>query len=174
MTRLSSWALAGVLLGAVPAAAAPPPADCQTGAQQAQPDKGAAKPPQPAARPQEHRPWKYWQGDSQKEIGISNQQSAEIEQIFQSAMPKLEATKKKLDQLEAGLSQMMKTSVVDLEAFKQQVDQVNITRAELYKTRMLQLYKMRSVLTADQRAKLQLILDRWEAAHRKSPDSGRR
>ena len=166
MRRLSSWALAGLLFGAVPAGASSRPA-VEAAPQQAPADKNK---PADQARPQERRPWKYWQGESQKEIGITAQQSTEIEQIFQAAMPKLEATKKKLDQLEAGLSQLMKASVVDLVAFNQQLDQVNSTRAELYKTRMLQLYRMRAVLTAEQRGKLQAILDRWEAAHRKSPD----
>jgi Spy/CpxP family protein refolding chaperone len=175
MTRLSSWALAGVLFGAVPVAAVPGTCDeCQTGTQQSA-DKAAGKQPQaPPTRPQEHRPWKYWQGDSQKEIGISDKQSAEIEAIFQSAMPKLETTKKKLDQVEAQLSQMMKATVVNESAFQLQLDQVNSTRADLYKTRMLQLYRMRAVLTAEQRTKLQAILDRWEAAHRKGPENGRR
>jgi hypothetical protein len=45
-------------------------------------------------------------------------------------------------------------------------------RAELYKTRTLMLYRMRLVLSADQRAKLQA---RWEADHKKpSEPSGRR
>jgi Spy/CpxP family protein refolding chaperone len=155
----------------VPAAAGH---ECQTGAQQSPADKAGAKQPQPARPPEQHRPWKYWQGDAQKEIGITDKQSAEIEAIFQAAMPKLEATKKKLDQLQADLTKMMTARVVDVTAFTQQVDQVNSTRAELYKTRMLQLYTMRSKLTPDQRLKLQAILDRWDAAHRKNPDSGRR
>jgi hypothetical protein len=42
----------------------------------------------------------------------------------------------------------------------------------LFKTRTLMLYRMRGLLSAEQRAKLQA---RWEADHHKSPDStGRR
>lgn len=117
----------------------------------------------------EHRPWKFWQGDSKTELGITNQQSAEIEQIFRETLPRLEATKERIDKLEATLSQTIKDNTADLATVGQQVDRLEAARADVYKTRTLMLYRMRGVLSADQRAKLQSM---WEAARRKNPDSG--
>jgi Spy/CpxP family protein refolding chaperone len=123
------------------------------------------------ARPhEEHRPFKFWEGTTQTELGITSQQSTEIETIFQATRPKLEATKQKLDKLEAGLSQTIKDNSADLATLSQQIDRLEIVRAELYKTRTLMLYRMRSVLSGDQRAKLQALMDRWEASRRKSTD----
>lgn len=142
--------------------------------------EAAAQADQPATRTgdhekdkrQEHRPFKFWQGDAKTELGITNQQSAEIEQIFQATMPRLEAAKEKLDKLEATLSQTIKDNTADLATVAQQVDRLESARAELFKTRTLMLYRMRGLLSAEQRAKLQA---RWEADHHKSPDStGRR
>jgi Spy/CpxP family protein refolding chaperone len=114
----------------------------------------------------DHRPWKFWQGDSQTELGITNQQSSEIEQIFQSTRPKLEASKDKIDKLEAILSQTIKDNTADLAVVGQQVDRLEAARADLSKTRTLMLYRMRGVLSADQRAKLQAL---WEAGRQKAP-----
>jgi Spy/CpxP family protein refolding chaperone len=115
----------------------------------------------------EHRPWKFWQGDTKTELGITNQQSAEIEQIFQANMPKLETAKDNIDKLEATLSQTIKANTADLATVAQQVDRLEAARADLYKTRTLMLYRMRGVLSADQRTKLQAL---WEAGRAKSPD----
>jgi Spy/CpxP family protein refolding chaperone len=114
----------------------------------------------------DHRPWKFWQGDSKTELGITNQQSEEIEQIFQSTLPKLEASKDKIDKLEATLSQTIKDNTADLTVVGQQVDRLEAARADLYKTRTLMLYRMRGVLSADQRAKMQAL---WEAGRPKTP-----
>jgi Spy/CpxP family protein refolding chaperone len=115
----------------------------------------------------EHRPWKFWQGDSKAELGITNQQSSDIEQIFQANLPKLEASKEKIDKLEATLSQTIKDNTADLATVAQQVDRLEAARADLYKTRTLMLYRMRGVLSADQRTKLQAL---WEAGRAKGPD----
>jgi Spy/CpxP family protein refolding chaperone len=120
----------------------------------------------------EHRPWKFWQGDSKTSLGITNQQSSEIETIFQATLPRLEASKDKIDKLEATLSQTIKDNTADLATVGQQVDRLEAARADLYKTRTLMLYRMRGVLSADQRAKLQAA---WEAVRAKGNEpSGRR
>ena len=124
---------------------------------------------------QNHRPWKFWQGESRIELGLTSQQADDIEQIFRSTLPKLEATKEKLDKLEAALSQTIKDNTADLATVAQQVDRLESTRAELQKTRTLMLYRMRGVLSAEQRAKLETIWNRRESDRRKSSDpSGRR
>ena len=73
-------------------------------------------------------------------------------------LPTLEAAKDKIDKLEATLSQTIKDNTADLATVAQQVDRLEAARADLYKTRTLMLYRMRGVLSADQRAKLQAIV----------------
>ena len=85
-------------------------------------------------------------------------------------MPTLEALKEKVDSLEAGVSQTIKDGSADLAVVTQQVDRFEAARADLSKTRTLMLYRMRGVLTADQRTRLKAMMDRWEAAHRRTPD----
>lgn len=170
MARQIAWIVVLTLAQALPASAVSFCGHDGMGAQAEQPLGGRGD--HDKDKRQEHRPFKFWQGEAQAELGITNQQSADIEQIFQATMPKLEAAKDKLDKLEATLSQTIKDNTADLATVAQQVDRLESARAELFKTRTLMLYRMRGLLSAEQRAKLQA---RWEADHHKSPDStGRR
>ncbi|MEO8078726.1 MAG: hypothetical protein ABI818_20545 [Acidobacteriota bacterium] len=173
MATQTAWVLFATLAFGAPAFAAPL---CEhDGGGSAQTDRGDAPRRDQGADgrgSQEHRPFKFWQGDTKAEMGITNSQSAEIEQIFQSTFPKLEKLKDKLDKVEATLSQTIRDNTADVATVALQVDRQESVRAELYKARTLMLYQMRLILTADQRAKLQA---RWEADHRKPSDpSGRR
>jgi len=171
MARQAAWILAAAVASAVPASASPV-ALCEQTAQgeQRAPQSGESNNKDHQKPPQGHRPLKFWQGETKTELGITNQQSTEIEQIFRATLPKLEASKEKLDKLEAALSQTIRDNTADLTVVAQQVDRVESVRAELYKTRTLMLYRMRGVLSADQRAKLKQIMDRADAARRKSSD----
>jgi Spy/CpxP family protein refolding chaperone len=183
MARHIAWVFAAALVSAAPASAAvcerTARADQQKPAQPAQPGSAAgkdAKDPRAEAG-QDRRPWKFWQGKSQAELGITTQQSAEIEQIFQSTFPMLETTTQKIHKLEATLSQTIKDNVADLATVSQQVDRLAEARSELYKTRTLMLYRMHHVLSADQRTKLQAMVDRWNESERKkttTDSTGRR
>jgi Spy/CpxP family protein refolding chaperone len=174
MARHLAWILTATLAYAAPASAS---ALCNHDGEAAQggqrgdqaPDR--SKDGKPAGK-DDHPPWKFWQGDSKTELGITNQQSSEIEAIFQSTRPGLEAAKDKIDKLEATLSQTIKDNTADLATVAQQVDRLEAARADLYKTRTLMLYRMRGLLSADQRARLQAA---WEAARARSNDrAGRR
>lgn len=176
MASQTAWVLAAVLAYGVPASAGAL-CDREPGSV-AQADHRGQRPGEPGpakdkdGKPQEgHRPFKFWQGATQSELGITSQQSAEIESIFQATRPKLEAIKEKLDKLEAAVSQTIRDNSADLATLSQQIDRLEGTRTELSKTRTLMLYRMRGVLSGDQRAKLQAIVDRWEASRRKSTDS---
>lgn len=178
MASHTTWILAALLSGVVPASAGvvcdrSPGGEMQSERAQRPAEAGPAREKDKGkdGKPEEgHRPFKFWQGPTQIELGITSQQSSEIEQIFQSTRPKLEVTKDKLDKLEAALSQTIKDNTASVASLSQQIDALESTRAELYKTRTLMLYRMRAVLSADQRAKLQAIVDRWEASRRKSTD----
>jgi Spy/CpxP family protein refolding chaperone len=168
MARHLAWVLTAALAYGAPASAA---AICGHDAEQGDPQRGGQPHDRDGNHPpsgrDDHRPWKFWQGDSKVQLGITNQQSADIEQIFQATLPKLEAAKDKIDKLEATLSQTIKDNTADLATVAQQVDRLEAARAELYKTRTLMLYRMRGVLSADQRLKLQAA---WEAGRPKGND----
>jgi Spy/CpxP family protein refolding chaperone len=174
MARHLAWILAATLGYGAPASASAlcgHDGEFAQGGQRGDQSKDRGKDDKPA-RKDEHRPWKFWQGDSKTELGITNQQSSEIEAIFQSTRPSLEAAKDKIDKLEAILSQTIKDNTADLATVAQQVDRLEAARADLYKTRTLMLYRMRGLLSADQRARLQAA---WEAARARSNDpAGRR
>ena len=107
------------------------------------------------------RPPKWWVDEkSRAELGITGQQSAEIEQIFSSSLPRLRAARQELDQLETTLAQTIKDAAADPSVVKRQVDKVEDLRAELNKGRTLMLYRMHRVLTSEQRQKLQAMFDR--------------
>jgi Spy/CpxP family protein refolding chaperone len=171
MARHLAWVLTAALAYCAPASASTlcgheaadlEQGDAQGGAQANDRDASHRPPGK-----DEHRPWKFWQGDSKVQLGITNQQSGEIEQIFQANLPKLEAAKDKIDKLEATLSQTIKDNTADLATVAQQVDRLEAARADLYKTRTLMLYRMRGVLSAEQRVKLQAA---WEASRPKGND----
>lgn len=175
MARHLAWVLSAALASGAPASASGlcghdadvQQADQQRGGQPPPDRDGDHRPP----RKDDHRPWKFWLGDSKAQLGITNQQSSEIEQIFQSTLPKLEAAKDRIDKLEATLSQTIKDNTADLGTVAQQVDRLEAARADLYKTRTLMLYRMRGLLSADQRARLQAA---WEAGRAKGNDPGGR
>lgn len=168
MARHTPWIFAAALVVAAPASAESVCHKASGAGMQG--DQNPAKAAQ-AQKNEPRRPWKFWTGDSRTELGITAQQAADIEQIFHSAMPKLEALKQKVDSLEATVSQTIKDGSADLAVVTQQVDRFEAARADLSKTRTLMLYRMRGVLTPDQRTTLKAMMDRWEAAHRKTQDS---
>ena len=174
MARHLAWILTATLVYGAPASASAlcdHDGEAAQGGQRGDQSADRSKDGKPAGK-DDHPPWKFWQGDSKTELGITNQQSSEIEAIFQSTRPRLEAAKDKIDKLEATLSQAIKDNTADLATVAQQVDRLEAARADIYKTRTLMLYRMRGLLSGDQRARLQAA---WEAAGPRSDDrAGRR
>jgi Spy/CpxP family protein refolding chaperone len=162
MVRHLAWAL-GVALLFVPTA--PVAAEC---GQQDPRDKR----PAPATPPQSSRP-KWWLDPKlRQELGITDQQSASIEQIFQSSIPALRDARRELDQLEAVLSKTIQDNTADLFTVAQQVDKVEAARSAYNKARTLMLYRINLLLTADQRAKVQAMHER-DDQRRRQDDRGR-
>jgi Spy/CpxP family protein refolding chaperone len=105
---------------------------------------------------------KWWQSERfQRELQLTADQIARIEEVFQSALPELRQQKKALDRLETQLSRLIDTSA-DEAAVMEEADRVEAVRAELSKARTRMLLRMRRVLTADQRAKLGALHEEWE------------
>ena len=87
------------------------------------------------------------------ELGISDQQSAAIEQVWQRTYAQRTDLNDRLDKADAILQKMILDGVEE-SAFVAQLDKVEAARSEANKARVLLLYRMNKVLTPDQRAKL--------------------
>lgn len=158
MARQTAWIFAFVIAHALPASAADlreqPPQDRS---KEERSDRG------------EHRNrWKWWLHD-RAELGITDQQSAEIDRIFESTIPQQRETRRQLDQMEKELEKMIEQGTADVETIAQQVEKVEALRAQANKTRTVLLYRMHRVLTAEQRAKVKALVERRDAErHRQS------
>jgi Spy/CpxP family protein refolding chaperone len=107
----------------------------------------------------------WWKSEQfQKEVGLTSDQSARIDAIFQATFPKLKDSRTELDKLEAELSQMISDNV-DEKLVVQQIDRVEATRAAASKMRTLMLLHERQVLTPAQRVKFKAAYEQWEKDH---------
>jgi Spy/CpxP family protein refolding chaperone len=159
MVRHFSWALCVAAL----LVAAPAFADCQQ--QDKRPAPSGTQPPRP----------KFWQDPKLRlEIGITDQQSASIEQIFSQTVPSLRDAHKELDALEAVLSRTIQENTADLMTVSQQVDKVEAARSAYNKARTVMLYRINLVLSPDQRTKVKALNDRYEEQRRKEDDDRRK
>lgn len=119
----------------------------------------AAQAPKPSSTPSA----KWWNSEQYKrELGLTQEQSRRLEEIFQAALPHLRAHKATLDTAEAELSRMVERA--DDRTVMEQVTRVETARAELSKMRTMMLLRMRKLLTTDQWAKLTAL---QAAAHEK-------
>ena len=172
MSRHVVWAVAVLLL--VPGAARAAgrgdegvcPREQATQQRGAQPPATPSKGDNPGEKDQDHPPKPKWWIDPKlrAELGITDQQSAAVDKIWQKTMPSLIEGREKLEKLEDDLSQM--TDVADEAAVIAQIDRVENLRAELSKGRTLMIYRMNRLLTVEQRAKVKAMYAR--------PDQGRR
>jgi Spy/CpxP family protein refolding chaperone len=102
------------------------------------------------------------------ELGITDQQSAAVEALWQQSLPRLRDLRHKVDDMDNAVSQMIRDAV-DEPTIVAELDRVESTRAELNKGRTLMLYRMNRVLTADQRAKLKAMWEREHSSDRRRP-----
>jgi len=148
------------MLSAVPAQA-----DCQQ--QQGKPP--AASEQQPTPRP------KFWQDPKlRQEIGITDAQSVQIENIWSSSIQALRDARKDLDGLETILSRTIQENTADVFTVSQQVDKVEAARSAYNKSRTVMLYRMNLVLNPDQRIKVKALNDRYEEQRRKDEEARRK
>ena len=138
-------------------------------AQQRGGNQAAAKPDPKADKdkPSNERP-KLWWIDAKRraELGITDQQSAAVDAIWQKTLPSQRERREKLIKLEDALSQL--TDGADEAAVIAQVERVESLRAELNKVRTLMLYRMHRILTAEQRAKVKAMFEQHEPPRRGS------
>ena len=170
MARHIGWALAFcVLIGSAAQTSANPLFqlhDEQQGSQKKDEQK----------KPDEHRgPWIWWKDESAKaELKLTAEQVAEVDRIFQANMARAKPLREEIAQLEAALNQTMRANTAEVSVVSQQVDKVESKRAELNKMRVLMLYRMHRVLTPEQNARFQAMVDRWDANRKKDGNSADR
>jgi Spy/CpxP family protein refolding chaperone len=109
-----------------------------------------------APTPDERERWKWWLYD-RTELGITDQQSASINAIFESTLPKLRETRQELDRAEEEMARIIKEHKADLAVVSGQLDRLESARSLHNKTRTLMLYRMHLLLSADQRTKLEAL-----------------
>jgi Spy/CpxP family protein refolding chaperone len=115
----------------------------------------------------EQSPYKWWQAEkSRSDLGLSADQSVRIEEVFQSNVPKLKAAGDDLERLERQLSNLISGEVTTEADVIRQLDLIEAARAELNKTRILMLFRMRRILTPEQREKLKALHEQAERQSR--------
>jgi Spy/CpxP family protein refolding chaperone len=109
-------------------------------------------------------PFKWWAIDKYKlELKLTNDQSAEIEKIFQASMDRLRVDKDDLDRAQTNFSQLMEKSWAGEREFARAVDQLELARYNVSKERTMMLVRIHNLLTPEQRKGLDAIRKRNEA-----------
>jgi Spy/CpxP family protein refolding chaperone len=181
MASRTAWVLAAVLACAPPASATS--LLCEQGTVP-KPEQG----PRPDGRGQdrgdgksgtdtkkEERRVSWWKApETRAELGISDKQSKDIDDIFQATLPGLRAAKDALDTLDQAVAKLIKEGAADSGVVARQVGQAEQARADLTTKRTVMLYRMHRLLTPEQRIKLDAMFARREAERRKNDPNGRR
>jgi Spy/CpxP family protein refolding chaperone len=161
MARISAWALAALLILPVYSRAAE--SACERAQPQVPQQRGQQPPQQPPQQPdtkngrgdQGRQPPVHWWTDPQQrqQLGITDQQSKAVEDIWQKSLPDLRNLWHQLRGLEDQASKLILDGAPEA-AVTAQIEQTEKTRAQLNKGRTLMLYGMFKVLKPEQRAKL--------------------
>jgi Spy/CpxP family protein refolding chaperone len=107
----------------------------------------------------------WWKSEQfQKDVGLTSEQCARIDTVFQATLPKLKQNREELDKLEAELSKMIGDNA-DERLVIREIDRVETLRAATSKMRTLMLLHERQVLTPDQLVKFKAAYEQWEKDH---------
>ena len=170
MARQTTWVLALLVTcvaagnGASAGAQQVRPTATQNGAKDTK-DKDNKDKPSTPGKPDDRERWKWWLYD-RAELGINDQQSASINAIFESTLPKLRETRQELDRAEEEMARIIKEHKADLAVVSGQLDRLESARSQHNKTRTLMLYRMHLLLSAEQRTKLEALRARRDADRR--------
>jgi Spy/CpxP family protein refolding chaperone len=115
----------------------------------------------------ETTPYKWWSSRQvQMELHLTSQQVTRIDEIFESSLPTRRALRQELDALERQLDTLLDSAAVDDSAAAALITRVETARARRNIARMTMLYRIRQVLTAEQR--------RWFQTHALQLDGRKR
>jgi Spy/CpxP family protein refolding chaperone len=176
MARPLFWAFATLIATGTPLAARAAEL-CQ--AQPQTPQRAAQSPGKPPAgkteadkTPGRERRAHWWVDPKQRaNLGITDQQSAAVEQIWQKNAPGLREIWNKLEKLEEELAALSADPKADEHAVLAKIDAVENIRAEGNKRRTLMIYRMNKVLSPDQQAKVKAMFEAREASRKLAPVS---
>jgi len=169
MARPLFWAFAGLLLASAPAGASDEICDATQQQQQKAGQSQSGRTDTPGGRGDRdgRGDRKHWWIDPKMraDLGITDQQSALVEQIWQKSLPTLREAREKLEKLDDGLSRMIADGVDEAKVIAQ-IELVENTRADANKRRTLMIYRMNKVLTPDQRAKVKALFEQNDPRNR--------
>lgn len=118
-----------------------------------------------------HRSYKWWQAEAvRSELGLTADQATRIERLFQATLPDLRTCKRTLDQEQQRLSRLMQDDGSEELEIERQVDRVEDARSLLSKTRTLMLFRIRRLLSPEQRRSLDAIHARSDRGSREPHD----
>ncbi len=172
MGRMTTWLLAFAVVCAPVLApfAGAAAGQVRSGNADQAPAKKGKDTPQPAAdRPGEERDrWKWWLYD-RAELGITDAQSAAINDIFETTIPRLREARQDLERAEQDLSRTIKEHKADIAFVSLQLDRVESARSHHNKMRSLMLYRIHALLSEEQRVKLEAVRARQNAKRGERP-----
>lgn len=114
--------------------------------------------------------FKWWQsGEVQGEVGLTEEQQADLEAIFQAIRPKLRELMQRLEREEDELTRIMHAMQAEEWEVALQIDKVEAARSALSKTRTLMLYRMHKTLTTEQLDALHAMWERRRSSWQRSP-----
>jgi Spy/CpxP family protein refolding chaperone len=117
-----------------------------------------------AASSQPSPPRGWWRTEAiVKDLGLTTDQSARLNAIFETTMPELRQEREELEKLEAKLSRMIQDERMDEATLARQIDRVETARANGNKTRSMMLMRMYRVLTREQRVRFEELSKQWAA-----------
>lgn len=137
-------------------------------------DRQAVKQTTAQAPPRrEFKPW--WQDERYKsELHMTADQAAKIEEIWQAARPRLQATFEDVNKLEDQMARLFAAKdTTELDVIRQ-LTQVQAARSEADRQRTLALFRMQRVLTPEQRAKFKAMRDQMREQMDRERREGRR
>ena len=123
----------------------------------------------PADARQRHKWWES--GDIKAELGITDDQSEAIEEVYQSARPTLRTLMESLNVEEKSLSVLIDAADTGEADVAAQIDIVEAARGALSKERLLMVYRMHRELSIEQRFGLREWMDENRRRPRRSPSS---
>jgi Spy/CpxP family protein refolding chaperone len=155
--KIATRAVAALLLVAT-AFAGVPAAQGGQGRKPAQ--QGQSKP-----QGQEGGRFKWWQDARyQRELGLTADQSAKINGIWDTTLPILRKIHQELETVSKELSRLVDENTAPESVVALQIDRVEARRSELEKARRLMIYRMHQVLSPAQHAKFKQL---WAARDRR-------
>ena len=115
----------------------------------------------PPSEPSKQPPsFAWWRSESlKKELGLTADQTSQIDKIWETTRPELRAEWEELSRFESKLSRLIQNDA-DEATLSRQIDRVETARANANKTRALMFVQMRKALTPEQRVRLDTLHER--------------